>query len=97
LSVAALGLGLSAGPPELAREHPRLARALFEVSPLTLVFDCAGWDWAHAQPEVYARAGIEWFQRRPHPGSLAGPAVLVVGLGLSWITRARRPFAGELA
>ena len=79
-----VGCGLSASDASLARAHPGLAGVLFDLSPLTLVFDCAGWDWAHANREVYARAGVEWFQRRPYPGILAGPGVLVVGCTLSW-------------
>lgn len=82
LAGAAQGFGLLAGGTELAREHPGLAARLVDASPLVLVFDCAGWDWTHAQPEVYARAGVEWFQRRAYPGNLAGPAVLVVGCAL---------------
>lgn len=91
LSGAASGLGLFAGGAELARAHPASACRLLELSPLVLVFDCAGWDWTHAQPEVYARSGVEWFQRQPYRGNLAGPAVLVVGCALAWLDRAPRP------
>jgi hypothetical protein len=93
LTGAALGFGLLAGGAELARTHPGAAARLLDLSPLVLVFDCAGWDWTHAQPEVYARAGVEWFQRRPYRGNLAGPAVLVVGCALAWLARASRPSA----
>jgi hypothetical protein len=79
----AVGFGLVAGGSELAKSHPALAARLLDLSPLVLVFDCAGLDWTHAQGEVYARAGVEWFQRRPYPGNLAGPAVLVVGCTLA--------------
>jgi len=89
LSSAALGFGLVAGGAELARSHPHLAARLLDASPLVLVFDCAGWDWVHAQPEVYADAGVEWLQRRAYRGNLAGPAVLVVGCLLAIL--ARRP------
>jgi hypothetical protein len=89
LASAAPGFGLLAGGSELARSHPRLAARLLDGSPVVLVFECAGWDWVHAQPEVYARGGAEWIQRRPYPGNLAGPAVLVVGCALAIL--ARRP------
>lgn len=85
LSGAPLGLGLLAPGAELARADPALAARLLDLSPLVLVFDCAGWDWPHAHPGVYASAGVEWFQRRPYPGILAGPGVLVVGCCLAWL------------
>jgi hypothetical protein len=88
LSAAAPGFGLVAGGAELARAHPRLAAWLLDASPLVLVFECAGWDWIHAQPEVYADAGVEWILRRAYPGNLAGPAVLVVGCALAIFARA---------
>ena len=93
LAGAPLGFGLTAGGAELARAHPVAAGRLLDVSPLVLAFECAGRDWTHAQPEVYARAGVEWFQRRPWPGNLAGPAVLVVGCALAWLARAPRAAA----
>ena len=83
LAGAPQGFGLLAGGTELARSHPELAARLLDLSPLVFVFDCAGRDWIHAQPEVYSRAGVEWFQRGPYPGNLAGPAVLVVGCALA--------------
>jgi len=89
LSGASVGLGLLAGGSELAREHPAAAARLLDVSPLVLLFDCAGHDWTHAQPEVYAQGGVEWVQRRPWPGSVAGPTLLVLGCALAWL--ARRP------
>lgn len=80
LAGAPQGFGWLAGGAELARAGaPELAARLLDLSPLVFIFDCAGVDWVHAQPEVYARAGIEWFPRRPWSGHLAGPAVLVVG------------------
>lgn len=90
-SGAALGFGLLAGGAELAPRHPSAARWLLELSPLVLVQECAGRDWTHAHPELYARAGVEWFQRRPYAGNLAGPVVLVVGCALAWLARAFRP------
>jgi hypothetical protein len=91
LALAALpvGAGLLAGGAELARSHPAVARGLLDLSPLVLVFDCAGFDWTHAQDEVYRRAGIEWFQRRSFAGSLAGPSMLVVGCLLALLVPAR--------
>lgn len=91
LAGAGQGFGLVAGGTELARAYPWLAARLLDVSPLVLVFDCAGWDWTHAQPEVYSRAGVEWFQRRAYPGNLAGPAVLVVGCALAVLARRSHP------
>jgi hypothetical protein len=89
LASAAQGFGLVAGGAEVARRHPELAARLLDASPQVLVFECAGWDWIHAQPEVYTRGGAEWTQRRAYPGNLAGPAVLVVGCALAAL--ARRP------
>jgi len=90
LAAAPVGGGLVAGGAELARAgHPRTAATLVELSPLVWVFDCAGWDWTHAQGDVYRRAGVEWFQRRSFAGSLAGPGVLVVGCLLALLVRAR--------
>jgi hypothetical protein len=94
--LGATGLSLStgatgAGEGNLARSHPRLAALALDVSPLAFAYDCAGWDWPHANPDVYARSGVEWFQRRPWRGSLAGPGVLVVGCALAWLARARSP------
>ncbi len=91
LSGAALGFGVLVGGAELAPRHPGAARWLVELSPLVLVQECAGRDWTHAQPEFYARSGVEWFQRRPYAGNLAGPVVLVVGCALAWLARAFRP------
>jgi hypothetical protein len=87
------GLALESQP--LGAHRPDLVRALFELSPVTLAYDCAGWDWAHANPVVYRSAGVEWFHRRPHDGALAGPVALVVGcvvaaLGAALARRARR-------
>lgn len=90
LSGAALGFGLLVDGSGLARADPWLAARLLELSPLVLVFDCAGHDWVHAQPEVYAGAGIEWFQRRPYAGTLWGPLWLLVGSALAAFSRPRR-------
>ena len=89
LAGASVGFGLFAGGAELARARPAAAARLLELSPLVLVFDCAGWDWTHAQDEVYRTAGVEWFQRRSFAGNLAGPAVLVVGCALALLVRPR--------
>lgn len=89
LAGAALGFGLLVGGADLARRHPEAAAWLLDLSPLVLVFDCAGWDWTHAQDEVYRNAGVEWFQRRSFAGNLAGPSVLVVGCLLALLVRPR--------
>ena len=91
----ASGLGvrgtIGAADAAFARSHPRVATALLELSPLVLAFECAGVDYAHMQPDVYARSTIEWFPRRPYDGALAGPVVLLVGSVLACLTaRARR-------
>lgn len=94
LALAAAGLALGFGwlpdGAALAQREPALAARLLDLSPLVLVFDAAGFDWLHAQPEVYARAGVEWFPRRPWSGNLAGPAVLVVGCLLAVLVRPAR-------
>lgn len=91
LTLGAAGLSLGFGwlpaGADLAQSAPTLAARLLDVSPLVLVFDAAGFDWLHAQPEVYAKAGAEWFPRRPWSGNLAGPAVLVVGCLLAVLSR----------
>jgi len=87
LAGLSLGFGVLAGGAELAPHAPVLAARLLDLSPLVLVFDAAGSDWLHAQPEVYARAGVEWFPRRPWSGNLAGPTVLVVGCLLAVLAR----------
>jgi hypothetical protein len=87
---ACLGFGLLADGAALARTQPALAARLLDLSPLVLVLDCAGLDWSHAQPAVYAASGVEWFPRRPFPGNLAGPAVLVVGCLLAALVPAPR-------
>ena len=90
----ATGLGVCGGTgAEQAgwgRRHPRVARALLEVSPLVLAFESAGVDWTHAHPVVYARSGVEWVPRRPYRGILAGPVVLLVG-SLTALLADRRP------
>ena len=81
--------GLAEEDASWGREHPRLAALLIDLSPLVLAFECAGWDWTHAHPEVYARSGVEWFPRRPYDGSLAGPAVLLVGCSFATLAARR--------
>jgi len=95
LSGACMGFGVLANGSALAPAHPRLARALFDLSPLTWAYDCAGWDWGRAQPDVYAGAGIEWFQREPWPATLTGSAVLLVGCFLALLVRAPRSAPGR--
>lgn len=95
LASAPVGLGLVASGSELARSRPALAARLLDLSPLVLAFDCAGHDWTHAQPELYALAGVEWFQRRPYRGELAGPALLMVGCLLAALVRLPRQALDE--
>jgi len=65
---------------------PSVARALLDLSPSALVIECAGVDWMrHAA--VYDPAGTDRFARRPWPGELAGPAVLLVGCALAAAAR----------
>jgi hypothetical protein len=73
--------------------HPALARVFLDASPLVLVLECGGLDWTHVQPDVYTRGGVEWVQRRPHAGILAGTVVLLVGSLAAHLgrRRARRP------
>lgn len=80
------------GRESWASEHPRLARVLLEASPLVVATECAGLDWTHSQPSMYALSGVEWFPRRPHRGPLAGPAWLLVGCVFAVVAsrRARR-------
>jgi hypothetical protein len=85
---ASVGFGLGARP---TGAPPRWVTAALDVSPVGLVAECAGIDWARAQPEVYARSGVEWVPRRPWRGSLAAPTVLVVGCSLSWLAAFLRP------
>jgi hypothetical protein len=97
LSGLPLGFLWLPGGAEFAPRAPRLAAFLLDLSPLVLVFDTAGHDWLHAQPEVYARSGIEWFPRRPWSGNLAGPTLLVVGCLLAVLVRPAREAPGAPA
>jgi hypothetical protein len=72
-----------------AQEHPGLARVLIEVSPLVIATEASGLDWTHAQPDMYALAGVEWFQRRPYRGPLAGTALLLVGCVFAFVASRR--------
>jgi hypothetical protein len=83
LSLAGALAGDPPAPPAWLRDHPRTARVLVDVSPLVFTTECAGLDWVHAHPDVYALSGVEWFVRRPWSGPLAAPAWLVVGCVLS--------------
>ncbi len=77
------------GAPPWAESHPKAAALLLDLSPLVLATDCAGFDWVHAHPDMYALSGVEWFQRQPWRGPLAGPAVLVVGCVLAQVAHRR--------
>lgn len=69
--------GLSAKP-----WSPSVASFLLELSPATLLAECGGADWMR-HPAAYESVGTDRFQRAPWRGSLAGPAVLLVGCGLA--------------
>ncbi len=81
--LAASGAGvrgvLSSSGSGFAREFPWLTTTLLEASPLVFAFECAGVDYTHMQPDVYARSTVEWFPRLPYRGALAAPVVLLVG------------------
>ncbi len=61
---------------------PRLTSLLLDLSPATLLVECGGVDWMR-HPAVYGPAGSDRFLRASWRGSLAGPAVLLVGCGLA--------------
>lgn len=64
---------------------PPLAARLLDLSPATLLAECAGLDWMH-HPAIYAPAGaadIDPATRIAFTGSLAGPLAFVVGCALA--------------
>jgi len=79
------------GEPELARRAPRLASLLLDLSPVTLVLECAGLDWMR-HPATYHPAGTDWYsdRRAPWRAPLAGSGALVLGcLAAALSVRAR--------
>lgn len=94
--------GLSEAGPSWGADDPshppgrsprqRFARVALELSPVVLVLESAGWDVTHAHPSIYHLSGVEWLERRPYRGMLAGPAALVVGCALAGLLgrRSRR-------
>lgn len=84
LLASALLVGLPGGGGVLARPWPpAVARALLDLSPATLLAECAGasdWMW---HPAVYGPAGADRFLRSAWDGSLAGPVALLVGCALA--------------
>lgn len=81
-------LGRPGMPP--AKDQPALARSLVNLSPLVFVFECAGVDWTHANPQVYAHSGVEWFPRSAYDGGLAGPGLLMLGAVLASLAERMR-------
>ena len=79
LTASALCVQAGLGRRSWAADHPGVARALVEVSPLVIATESCGLEWTHAQPQMYSLAGVEWFQRRPYRGPLAGTTLLLVG------------------
>jgi hypothetical protein len=64
---------------------PPIAARLLDLSPATLLAECAGLDWMR-HPATYAPAGaadIDPATRIAHPGALAGPIAFVVGCALA--------------
>lgn len=77
--LALLAVLLVALPGNLGIQwNPSAASRLLDLSPATLVCECAGLDWMR-HPSVYAPVGTDRFQREPWSGALAGPLALVVG------------------
>ena len=79
------GLGRSSW----ARTHPGLARTLTELSPLVVALEASGLDWTHSNQAMYALSGVEWFQRRPTRGPLAGGTLLLVGCAFAFVATGR--------
>lgn len=96
LLAAALLCALPIAPGLLGSPLPPAVSArLLDLSPATLLAECAGLDWMR-HPAVYAPAGtadIDPALRVAYHGALAGPLVFVVGCALAaageWIARAR--------
>ena len=64
---------------------PPIAARLLDLSPATLLAECAGLDWMR-HPAVYAPAGaadIDPATRVAYSGALAGPLAFVVGCALA--------------
>ncbi len=80
--VASLLAGLPILPGRLgAPLAPAVEARLLDLSPATLVEECAGVDWMR-HPAIYDAAGsadIDPSLRRPYRGRLAGPIAFVVG------------------
>lgn len=103
---AALAVGLCAGAPlafglgaagEAPRATPRLARWALEASPVGWTLECGGWDWAHADRDLYERSGVEFAPRHPHRVRSTGAAVLACGALLAAAGALARGRDGEPA
>jgi hypothetical protein len=89
--VAAVTLALVAAPSAAglagAPWPPGLASALLDLSPATLVAECAGVDWMRA-PVIYDAVATDRFERAAWSGALAGPAALLLGCA-AWALASR--------
>lgn len=79
---------------------PELAARLLDLSPATLLAECAGLDWLR-HPAIYAAAGaadVDPSLRAAYRGELAAPLALVVGCATAFggeaVARRRRRVAG---
>lgn len=71
---------------------PALAARMLDLSPVTLLAECAGLDWLR-HPAVYESAGtadIDPSLRSAYRGVLAGPASFLVGCATVAVVRGRR-------
>ncbi|MEX1026289.1 MAG: hypothetical protein WD226_14550 [Planctomycetota bacterium] len=82
LAAAPLNGGLGT-PGSAARATPRLARLALELSPIGWTLECAGWDWSHADRDLYARSGVEFAPRHPHRVLGTGVWILLGGAALA--------------
>ena len=87
---AAQGGGLGRPEAVLARHQPDLARFLVNASPFVFAFECAGVDWTHANPGVYAQSGVEWFPRSAYNARRAGLGALTLGALFALLADRRR-------
>lgn len=63
----------------------------FSLGPRREVFERLGvdLDWAHAQRRAFARACLDWTERRPHIAGSIGAAIRDRFLSQRWVTRSR--------
>ncbi len=82
--LASLALSVAAWAPGVvgAPWSSEVTALLLDLSPLSLVTECAGVDWMRT-PLVYETAQTDRFERAAWRGELAGPVCLLVGYA-SW-------------